>query len=57
MLPAGSAGADSDNAGGGAGAVGRVRINVAGAPAVDGLVSPAEATGAFTTGPLVVISN
>jgi len=46
----GQAGIVQDNAGGGGGAVGRIRINSSSTPTVDGTVSPADATGAFTLG-------
>jgi len=50
-VPAGHAGQDDYNAGGGGGAVGRVRVNAT-SSSVAGLVSPAQATGAFTLGAL-----
>jgi hypothetical protein len=49
--PAGGSGVSNSNGGGGGGAVGRVRVNAV-APSVQGLVSPTQATGAFTTGAL-----
>jgi hypothetical protein len=49
--PAGGTGVSNANSGGGGGAVGRVRVN-ASTPSVQGLVSPTEATGAFTIGAL-----
>ena len=54
--PAGVMGASNSDSGGGGGAVGRVRIN-AGSPSVLGLVSPSQATGAFTMGPLLLASQ
>jgi len=57
VVPAGQPGLDNDSAGGGGGAVGRVRLNATTTPTVDGLVSPAESTGAFTLGSLPIVGG
>lgn len=52
MDPAGLLGVDEYNGGGGGGGVGRIRINTSTNLTVQGVVSPAVSTGAYTTGSL-----
>ncbi|MBW2457594.1 MAG: hypothetical protein JRI68_24020 [Deltaproteobacteria bacterium] len=47
---------NQDDAGGGGGALGRIRVNAA-APSVDGLMSPTQTSGGLTIGSLPVTSG